>query len=642
MKPQAMDPDARAHALKTLRATTAEKPLDVLIIGGGVVGAAAAFDASTRGLSVGLVESQDLAQGTSSRSSKLIHGGLRYLQMLDFRLVAESLRERNLMLTRTAPHLVRSLPFVFPFEKRLVDRAFIGSGVSLYDGLSFSSSALHSGLKRTLSARDLAPFHRHLSRSSLQERFAGLDQQKYIGALEYSDAQVDDARLVLTLARSAHSLGATIAARTEVVEYLHRGAAQTGAQTDAQTDQDAMAPVGGVVVLDRESGERITVHARETIMAAGVWTGHQQQLAYSSASPSGPAAQSSTAAQSPSTTDDAGPALRVLASKGIHIPVPRERIPAQGHVGVITQTEKSVLFIIPMGDYWTVGTTDTAWHEPVDVPAPNAEDIAYVLEHVNAVLQTDLSRADVIGSWAGLRPLLQPVDADEAASSKVSREHTVMRLAPGLTTVAGGKLTTYRTMAEDAVRFAIAETFRDRHSLTEHLPLIGGQGFGEWVERSAEIAQRYGWDKPTVDRLLGRYGSLLGELLDLVDERPDLAETVEGGGGYLRAEFLYAARCEAVVHLEDLLERRTRLVHEIADRGMGAAAEVAVLVADELGWDAARLDYEQRAYASYVAAHLEAERCATDAQAAAAMRRALPVQQQLTEDELADSKVRHT
>src|SRR5699024_1355171 len=191
--------------------------------------------------------------------------------MLDFKLVAESLRERNLLLARTAPHLVRSLPFVFPFEKRLIDRAFIGSGVSIYDGLSFGSSALHSGLKRTLNAKDQAPLHRHLSRRALQQRFAGLDQQKYIGALEYSDAQVDDARLVLSLARSAHSLGTAVATRTEVVEYLH--------PDGAQPHDDAMAAVEGVVVLDRESGERITVHARETIMAAGVWTGHQQKLA---------------------------------------------------------------------------------------------------------------------------------------------------------------------------------------------------------------------------------------------------------------------------------------------------------------------------------------------------------------------------
>lgn len=615
MKPQPLAPESRSGALEAFRATSEDKPLDVLVVGGGVVGAAAAFDAATRGLSVGLVEARDLSQGTSSRSSKLIHGGLRYLQMLDFKLVAEALRERNLLLNRTAPHLVRSLPFVFPFERRVFGRAFIGSGVSLYDGLSFGSSALNSGLRNTISAKDQTPFHRHLSRKSLQERFAGLDREKFIGALEYSDAQVDDARLVLTLARSAHSLGAQVATRTEVVDYLHSG--------DAQPSQGAMAAVNGVVVLDRATGEHICVHARETIMAAGVWTADQQQMAYSG-----------------SADPQAGPTLRVLASKGIHITVPKHRIPAQSRVGVITQTEKSVLFIIPMDDYWSVGTTDTAWHEPVDVPAPNAADISYVLEHVNAVLQTDLSTDDIIGSWAGLRPLLQPVDDQEAASSKVSREHTVMRLAPGLTTVAGGKLTTYRSMAEDAVSFAVADSFRDRHSLTEHLPLVGGQGYGEWVERSEEIAQRYGWSQQSVDRLLGRYGSLLGELLEMVDERPDLGDEVAGGAGYLRAEFLYAARSEAVVHLEDLLERRTRLFHEVSDRGAGAAEEVVELVAAELGWDAQRSDYEKRAYISYVEAHLAAERAATDSEAAEAMRQALPVQQRLrTTDEAADPKV---
>lgn len=621
MKPQPLGPEARSGALSAFRATSEDKPLDLLVVGGGVVGAAAAFDAATRGLSVGLVEARDLSQGTSSRSSKLIHGGLRYLQMLDFKLVAEALRERNLLLTRTAPHLVRSLPFVFPFEKRIFDRAFIGSGVSLYDGLSFSSSALHSGLRRTINAKDHAPFHRHLSRKSLQARFAGLDREKFIGALEYSDAQVDDARLVLMLARSAHSLGAQVATRTEVIEYLHRDAAPSAA--DAQSDPGAMPAVQGVVVLDRTTGERIPVYARETIMAAGVWTGHQQELAYSG-----------------SADSEAGPTLRVLASKGIHITVPKDRIPSQGHVGVITQTEKSVLFIIPMGEYWTVGTTDTAWYEPVDVAAPNAADIAYVLDHVNAVLETDLSRDDIIGTWAGLRPLLQPVDAQEAASSKVSREHTVMRLARGLTAVAGGKLTTYRSMSEDAVSFAIADTFRHRQSLTEHLPLIGGQGFGEWVERSAEIAERYGFSRARVDRLLGRYGSLLGELLELIDERPDLGREVGAGAGYLRAEFVYAARFEGVVHLEDLLERRTRLFHEIADRGVGAAGEVAELVAPELDWDEDRLDYEMRAYTSYVEAHLAAERAQTDREAAEAMRRALPAQQKLaTTEEPADPKV---
>ncbi len=612
MKPQPMNPATRAAALDAFQATTAEKPLDVLVIGGGVVGAAAAFDAATRGLSVGLVEARDLSQGTSSRSSKLIHGGLRYLQMLDFKLVAEALRERNLLLTKTAPHLVRPLPFVFPFEKRIFDRAFIGSGVSLYDSLSFGSSALHSGLRSAITSSGRVPFHRHLTRKGLQERFPALDKEKFLGALEYSDAQVDDARLVLSLARSAHSLGAHIATRTEVVDYLH---------TSEDAGEEGMPPVGGVVVLDRETGERIEVHAQQTIMAAGVWTGHQQQLAYG---------------QQPG---EDGPALRVLASKGIHITVPRERIPAQDHVGVITQTEKSVLFIIPMGHYWSIGTTDTAWHEPVDAAAPNAADIDYVLDHVNAVLESDLTTEDVIGTWAGLRPLLQPVDADAASSSKVSREHTVMRLAPGLSAVAGGKLTTYRPMAEDAVDFAIAESFKDRDSLTESLPLIGGQGFGEWVERSSQVAADYGWSQDTVDRLLGRYGSLLGELLALIDEDSSLGSEVSGGAGYLRAEYVYAARFEGAYHLEDFLERRTRLFHEVADRGLGAMDEVVDLVAEDLGWDTERVDYEKRAYTSYVEAHRAAEQTRTDAEAAEALSRALPAVQELATTEEPDEAV---
>ena len=597
MHPLPMNSTTRQQALDAMAGTTPENPLDVLVIGGGVVGAAAAFDASTRGLQVGLVEARDLAQGTSSRSSKLVHGGLRYLQMLDFKLVAEALRERNLLMTRTAPHLVKGLPFVFPFEHRVADRAFIGSGVTLYDGLSTAASALGNGLKSVFSSAGRAPLHRHMSRKGLQKRFPGLDGEKFVGALEYFDAQVDDARLVMTLARSAASLGAHVAVRTEVTEYLRSG-------RDGEE-------IVGVVVRDRETGAEHRVYARETIMAAGVWTGDQEKLAHAEAQ------------------DGTGPALKVLASKGIHITVPKDRIPAQGHVGVITQTDKSVLFIIPMGEYWSVGTTDTAWHEAVDVPAPNASDIDYVLEHANAVLETDLTHDDVIGTWAGLRPLLQPVDADEASSSKVSREHTVMRMAPGLSAVAGGKLTTYRSMAQDAVDFAIAEHYRDRASLTEHLPLLGAQGYGEWAERVDDIAAGYNLAPKTVQRLLGRYGSLLSEVLELIDQRPELGEPVPGAAGYLGAEYVYAARCEGAVHLEDLLERRTRLFHEVRDRGLEASEHVAALVAAEIGWDEAQTEYELRAYASYVEAHRAAECAATDAEAAELMRAVLPAQQVL-------------
>ncbi|WP_044495184.1 glycerol-3-phosphate dehydrogenase/oxidase [Nesterenkonia massiliensis] len=602
MQPRSLNHSARSRALETLEATTAEKPLDLLVIGGGVVGAAAAFDAATRGLKVGLVEARDLAQGTSSRSSKLVHGGLRYLQMLDFKLVAEALRERNLLMTRTAPHLVRPLPFIFPFQKPLLDRAFIGSGVTLYDGLSVGSTTRSKGLRSLFTRGTRAPLHRHMTRKGMARRFPGLNQQKFIGALEYFDAQVDDARLVLTLARSAHSLGAAIATRTEVIDYVRQPAQEAGSAEDR---------VHGVVVRDRETGREFTVHASETLLAAGAWTGEQQNRAYDTAA------------------ETTAPRLKVLASKGIHITVPREKIPAQDGVGVISQTEKSVLFIIPMGHYWSIGTTDTAWHEPVDVPAPNARDIDYVLEHANAVLQTRLTRDDVLGTWAGLRPLLQPVQSEEAASAKISREHTVMRLSPGLTAVAGGKLTTYRSMAEDAVSFAVSEQFKNRESLTEQLPLLGGQGFGEWTDRAAEISATYNFSAQTTQRLLYRYGSLLEEFLALIDEQPELAEEVSDAAGYLRAEFVYAVRHEGALHLEDLLERRTRLFHEVADRGLSALDEILGVVAEELGWDQDRQAYEKRAYTSYVEAHLRAEQTASDAEAAQAMREALPVHQQL-------------
>lgn len=579
MEPLAMNAATRGEALQRFRGTSADNPLDLLVVGGGVVGAAAAFDATTRGLSTGLVESRDIAEGTSSRSSKLVHGGLRYLQMLDFKLVAEALRERNLLLARTAPHLVRGLPFVFPFTKRLVDRAFIGAGVTMYDSMSAASAARwprrpHQAIKM--------PFHRHLSRKSLKKRFPGLNTQKFVGALEYFDAQVDDARLVLTLARSAHSLGASIATRTKVVDYL---------RTEATEGSEPA--VIGAILEDQLSGERIRVYAKETMICTGVWTDQQEDLA------------------------EAAHPLKVLASKGAHITVPKDRITSQGHVGVISQTANSVLFIIPMRTYWVLGTTDTPWSESVDSPAPTAKDIEYILNCANDVLAEELSGRDVIGSWAGLRPLLQPVDSDSSASSsKVSREHSVSRLAPGLSAAAGGKLTTYRSMAEDAVNFATATFAPGSRSKTRELPLLGAEGYPDWVDKSREIQHDYGISEDGVERLLNRYGSLIREVLELIEESAELASPVGQGGEYLRVEYLYAARYEGALSLIDLLERRTRLFFEVADRGVVAAAEVAELVAPELGWDQARIEAECARYTEYVNAHVQAEGSSSDTEAA--------------------------
>lgn len=579
VKPMSLNAASRNDALNRLRATSGPggEPLDILVIGGGVVGASTAFDAAGRGLDTGLVEARDFGEGTSSRSSQLIHGGLRYLQMLDFKLVAEALRERDLLLRRLAPHLVRPLPFVFPFTTPVVDRAFIGSGVTLYDTLASGSSLLRGSKGRAV------PFHRHLGRGRLRERFAGLDPEKYHGALEYYDAQVDDARLVLTLARSAHSLGAAVASRTEVISYL---------RDEESSAVEAERRVTGARIRDHLTGEEFDVHAKEVILAAGVWTGEAQQSAKATSG------------------------LRVLASKGIHITVPRDRIAAEGTVGVITQTEKSVLFLIPLRDVWSIGTTDTAWHEAVDSPAATAADIDYVLEHANAVLGEDLTRDDVLATWAGLRPLVQPVKTDESASAKVSREHTVMQLAPGLTGVAGGKLTTYRVMAEDVVDFAVEGTFKDRASITAVLPLLGGQGYGEWVDQAEDLSARYGWDMQRVDRLLNRYGSLLGELIALIDEQPDLAKPLQHAPSYLRAEIAYSVEAEGVLHLDDVMARRTRLNYESGDRGLCAVQEILQIAAPRLGWSDERSAAEQTAYRAHVEAVLEAETVTDDAVAA--------------------------
>ncbi|MGP9536429.1 glycerol-3-phosphate dehydrogenase/oxidase [Brachybacterium sp. AOP43-C2-M15] len=573
----ALTPAGRTEHLARLRRATVENPLDVLVVGGGVNGAGAAFDAATRGLSVGLVEARDWANGTSARSSKLMHGGLRYLQMLDFPLVAEALRERDLLLEHTAPHLVRPIKFVFPFFKKVVDRAFIGSGVALYDAMQ------SVGRKRAV------PFHRHLLHDRMLEVFPALDGEKAVGALEYYDAQMDDARFVMMLVRSAAQHDAAVANYTTVIGYLHEGERVIGAR-----------------VRDEESGEEFEVHARETILAGGVWTQDQQELA------------------------GAETGLEVLASKGIHITVARGRIPAVPDTGIITQTEKSVLFIIPWDEYWVIGTTDTPWtQDPRDVGA-TSDDIDYVLEHANAVLADDLRREDVIGVYSGLRPLLQPVtkaasrgkgsgkgSGDGKGSAKVSREHTVMEVEPGLTAIAGGKYTTYRVMAEDVVDFAIKDSQPGRPSLTRSIPVIGAQGYAALVRDRQEIGRRHGFDEIRTDRLLFRYGALLEDVLALIDEDPSLGEPLEHAPRYLRAEVLYAVRAEGARHLADVLQRRTRLDYETRDRGVDAAVEIAALVGPELGWDDAARERELETYRAFIAARLEGESTRSDDLAAA-------------------------
>jgi glycerol-3-phosphate dehydrogenase len=562
MRPVALSPENRQAALDAMAST----PLDILVIGGGVVGGGAALDAATRGLSVGLVEARDFASGTSSRSSKLMHGGLRYLEMLDFRLVAEALKERGLNLQRLAPHLVHEVGFLYPLQHRVWERFYAGAGVALYDAMS-RASGYGQGV----------PLHRHLTRRGARRLMPALKKDALVGALHYYDGQVDDARHTMFLSRTAAAYGAHVASRTRVVDLLRDGDRVVGAR-----------------VKDLESGRELDVRAKQVVNATGVWTDETQSFA-------GERGQ-----------------FHVRSSKGVHLVVPRDRI--RGDSGLILRTEKSVLFVIPWGRHWIIGTTDTDWSLSKDHPAASRSDIDYLLDHVNAVLVEPLTHADVEGVYAGLRPLLA---GEDEATSKLSREHAVGTGVKGLVVIAGGKYTTYRVMAKDAIDAAAhgLSTQLDRHapaSVTENVPLLGADGYGALWNQRHTLARSSGLGVGRIEHLLHRYGSLISEVLDLIVERPDLAEPLTGADDYLRAEIVYAATHEGARHLDDAIARRTRISIETFDRGVDVAVEVAGLMGGVLGWTAAQRDNEVDHYVKRVEAERESQTMPDDETADAA------------------------
>ncbi|QMU72684.1 glycerol-3-phosphate dehydrogenase/oxidase [Streptacidiphilus sp. P02-A3a] len=558
MRSTKLGPAERAESL----ARMAERELDILVVGGGVVGAGTALDAVTRGLSTGIVEAGDWASGTSSRSSKLIHGGLRYLEMLDFTLVQEALRERGLLLETLAPHLVKPVSFLYPLRHRGWERAYVGSGVALYDAMSVSGSH----------GRGL-PLHRHLGRRQALRLAPCLRRDALVGAVQYYDAQMDDARYVATLVRTAAGYGAWAANQARVTGFLREGERVVGAR-----------------VHDLELGGEFEVRARQVVNATGVWTDETQALV-------------GTRGQ-----------FHVRASKGIHLVVPRDRI--HSATGLILRTERSVLFVIPWGRHWIVGTTDTEWTLGKDHPAASGADIEYLLDHLNSVLAVPLTREDVEGVYAGLRPLLA---GESEATSKLSREHVVQHSVPGLVVVAGGKYTTYRVMARDAVDEAVhGLDQRVPPSCTERVPLAGAEGYQALWNGRAELARTSGLHVARVEHLLNRYGSLVGELLELIAAEPGLAEPLGGADDYLRAEVVHAVRSEGAQRLDDVLARRTRISIETFDRGTASMREAAELMAGELGWDQRRIDREVEQYRIRVAAERESQRQPDDLTAEAA------------------------
>jgi glycerol-3-phosphate dehydrogenase len=519
-----LGPDQRDSAITQL----GTEQFDILVIGGGVNGVGAALDAAARGLKVALIESQDIAAGTSSRSSKLIHGGLRYLEQYDFKLVREALHERELMVSTLCPHLVKPVGFLFPLTEKFKERTYVGAGLALYDALR--------GFQRAM------PWHKHLSQTQINEIAPSLRHDLVTGAIKYFDAQVDDARHTMSVARTAVRHGAIIATQVSAESLIRQGKR-----------------VVGVNALDLASGKKIAIKASATIMCAGVWSDQLHERF------------------------DLTPGYNVTMSKGAHIVVPGSAI--KSDAGIIVKTPVSVLFLIPWGDKWIVGTTDTPYEGDRAEPCATKEDVQYILDQANRVLEPKLRAEDIIGVYAGLRPLV--ANNKSATTTKLSREHTVDRPAAGFVSIAGGKYTTYRVMAKDVVDRAVIELRRlTQESVTEKLPLVGADGYFALEQQKERIAQESGVDVATVTHLLNRHGSLISEILDLLKSQPKLAGKLDSDLPYIKAEIVYAASHEGARSVDDVISRRTRLSFEAVNHGVHLADEIATLIAPVLGWTA--------------------------------------------------------
>jgi glycerol-3-phosphate dehydrogenase len=526
-------PFRREPMLERLRSET----FDVVVVGGGITGVGVALDAASRGLRTALVERDDFASGTSSKSSKLVHGGLRYLQNGDVRLVYQALRERQRLL-RNAPHLVDVMPFMIPVLTRdgLISRKVakaLGSAMWMYD--------LTGGLR-------IGKRHRKLRAEAAFEHIPTLERERLAGAYLYFDAAADDARLTLAVARTAARLGAVVVNRCTVVGLT----------------RDHAGKVNGAVV-DTGDGE-VTVRAGVVVSATGVWADEVRAI------------------------DEAVAPDSIRPAKGVHITIPWEKVRNDIAVVIPVPNDKRSLFIVPWNrrpdgsfDHAYVGTTDTDYDGPLDDPQCTDADIEYVLHALNRSLTTGVTPDDITGVWAGLRPLVK--SASSSRTADLSRNHQVDVSEAGVVRVMGGKLTTYREMAEDTIDTALRQLGRSRRrSKTARLRLVGAEGH-------RPVAP----DHPDA-HLAGRYGAELDEVRAIVAFDPTLAEPLVPGHPHLRAEAVFAVRHEMATTLDDILVRRTRVHLFDREAAEAAAPDVARLIAGELGWDEAEIDRQIAVY----------------------------------------------
>ena len=544
----------------------ADKNFDVVVVGGGITGAGVALDAASRGLRTALVEQGDFASGTSSKSSKMVHGGLRYLQQHDFGLVRQSLSERRLLL-QNAPHLVEPLTLLIPLFGKggTVDRATAraySTALWMYD--------LAGGWR-------IGKRHHRITAQELASHFPTLRTDRLVAGFVYYDAWADDARLTLAVLRTAVLEHAAVAVNyAPVVGLIHDATSHlTGVRVAPVAE-----PRSGTRLTESSgtdaSADVIEVRAKVVVNATGVWADGLHRL------------------------DDASSPTSIRPAKGIHLTVPRVKLPCDLATVLPVQKDRRSITVIPWNEHTYLGTTDTDYSGPLDDPRVEPRDITYVLNAVNAAVSSPLRPEDVTASWAGLRPLLATTGARGRAPSSrtadLSRRHKVERSASGLITVTGGKLTTYRKMAADTVDAVQRELGSTGvASRTKRLRLRGSEPVNALQAR--ELADSLGLDAHVLDHLQRRYGGETMAVLGLSIDRPELRARLVDGLAHLEAEVVYAARFEMATCVDDVLSRRTRALLLDARSAAAAAVRTAELLADELGWDSARAREECAAFA---------------------------------------------
>ena len=543
---------SRADAVAALSA----EPFDVLVIGGGITGAGVALDAATRGYSVALIERGDFAIGTSSRSSKLVHGGLRYLQNFDLGLVREALLERQINVA-LAPHLVRPLPLVVPaFDGARPDR-LVGLGLNMYDAMAVDRIS-PLARRRARDESDWSPSrHRVISGEEVVSLLPALAGRRPSGGYLFYDCQTDDVRLVLTILAEAERFGAVAANRLEAVALLEGGGRATGAR-----------------VRDRESGAELDVRAGTVVNATGVWA---DQLR-------------------PEELHDEAEVPVIRPSRGTHIVLPGDRLPVVA--GAIAPAGGNrTIFVLPWLGQTLVGTTDNDYEGDLERVRPSPDDVAYLLDALSAFFGTDLRPADIAGAYAGVRPLIST--GDPKKSVDISRKAELYETSSGMITITGGKLTTWRRMAKMTVDRIVERDGRDAPCRTQQVPL------GMAVD-AADLPRVAGVAEDAYEQLAGRYGFVAHEVLRLAAERPALAAPIVAGRPDRLAEAAHAARREQARTVGDVLLRRTRLgvtaARDVCAPGGDAPERVAAVLAEEHRWDPVRTAAEADAFRAEAAA----------------------------------------